>query len=75
MPYRPRADDEDLYPTLLGIGQAHHVADPPDDRPELFAHLYVPDPESRSGWREYGVRRHVGTALASPRPVGFRSQQ
>lgn len=65
---KPRADeDDDVYPTLLGIGNLHGVAGPdeePADEPAIWL------PQHRSGSRFGGWQRR---SMAPPRrPMGFR---
>jgi hypothetical protein len=56
---------------LLGVGQAHAVAEPDDDKPDVAGRLYVPDLEQRHGWREFYVAK-LPAEKPGARPLGFR---
>ena len=55
---------------LLGIGSAHAVSGPDEDRPEAAGRLLVPDPEQRGGWREHYVHKPA-SEKPGRRPLGF----
>lgn len=67
---RPRADEDALYPTFLGIGQAHPVSEAHEEKGDIVGRLYVPDPEQRHGWREFYVHREPAPKPGA-RPIGF----
>lgn len=73
MSRRTRSDDDFdyIYPTFLGIGQAHGVAPPDDESPEPAGVVWVPDPEQRRGWRERYITKE-GEPKPGARPMGFR---
>ncbi len=68
---RVRGEDDWYGTTWLGMGQAHGVTPPDEERPEMAAVLWVPDPEQRHGWREFYVTK-PGAPSAALRPFGFR---
>ena len=66
---RPHRDDDDDYMLYMGIGTVHQLySEKQGDRPA--GRLLVPDPEQRSGWREYYVAKPADDAPAR-RPIGF----
>ena len=56
---------------LLGVGQAHNVANAEEGRGRLAGHIIIPDVDERRGWREWYVYQPAPEALAR-RPLGFR---
>jgi hypothetical protein len=67
---KPRAYITDGSEMLIGIGSAHSVSGPDDDKPDVAGKLYVPDPEQHSGWREFYVHKPIA-AKPGARPLGF----
>ncbi len=67
---RPRADDDYLYPTYLGIGSTTPMSGPDDKPGRAVGRLIIPDPEQRHGWRESYVYRD--TDEPKMRRIGFR---
>lgn len=73
MTYRPHTDEDEFEQTLLGTGQAHHVRDnDAPENPRPLTRLYIPDPEQRSGWREWYIRPSLNQRRAAQRRIGFR---
>lgn len=63
-----RADMDDGYFDSPYLGAAHGIGDAPGE--PAAGVLWVPDPESRRGWREFYIPQPQGTA----RCVGFRKR-
>jgi len=68
---RPKAYGTDGSEMLIGIGSAHSVSGPDDEKPEVAGKLYLPDPEQRNGWREFYVHKPL-TQKPGARALGFR---
>lgn len=67
---KPKAYDHESWSILLGVGAAHAVSAPDEERPQDIATLWVPDPETRHGWRERYVAAEPKPGAAR-RPLGF----
>lgn len=67
MAVKPRADDDDLYPTYLGIGTVNAMTGPKETPEPPGVWL----PMHRSG-SKYGGWRKQPIAEAPRRPIGFR---
>ena len=70
MKQRPRAYITDGSEMLIGIGSAHALTGPEDDKPEIAGKLYLPDPEQRHGWRESYISK-APQEKPGARPLGF----
>lgn len=67
---RPRRDDDDtVYSTFFGIGQAGSL-EPEGKGGKPTVKLYVPDPEQRNGWREHWFGPE-DEPKPGARPIGF----
>lgn len=67
---KPRAYITDGSEMLIGVGTAHAISGPDDEKPDVAGRLLVPDPEQRHGWREFYVPKPP-TAKPGARPLGF----
>ena len=67
---KTRAYITDGSEMLIGIGSAHAIEGPMEDKPIIAGKLYVPDPEQRQGWREFYVHK-VPQDKPGARPLGF----
>lgn len=67
---KPRAYITDGSEVLIGIGSAHAIDGPSEERPDVAGKLYVPDPEQRHGWREFYVHKPASDKPGA-RPLGF----
>lgn len=67
---RRNATDDDYWWPMLTSGFASSTVGAVDEKPDVAAVLWVPDPEQRHGWREYYVNRD--TSPPAPRTLGFR---
>jgi hypothetical protein len=65
-----RLDDTDGSEQLIGIGSAHGVFPADEERQHPAGRIYVPDPESRHGWREYYIDS-LPREKPGARPLGF----
>jgi len=68
---RTKAYITDGSEMLIGIGSAHSVSGPDEDKPAVAGKLYLPDPEQRNGWREFYVHKPPAQKPGA-RPLGFR---
>jgi hypothetical protein len=61
-------DDEDEIPTMVGRADAGHDEAAGDDLPGF----YIPDPESRNGYRIWWVKRQKQQNGPNRPPIGYR---